>query len=379
MKIIQIGNYPEDSSSIGGGIEASIFGITQALAKENQVQVISFPKKNIKKDIAASTGNIQINYLCNPYKFNCMGFLRLNKFRQLIKTFKPRIVHIHESAPLCFFVLLYLRLKKIDSAITIHGIFHIETWKNFKRLKNSSNFLKFILYSFFEYLIILAGKKIIVDTQYVADSLSKIKKRQYYVVPQGINSRYFELQDKYETNNILSIGAISHRKGYEYSILAIDRLKKEFPTIRYQIIGSVTEEHQAYFSYLLELIKEKELENNVTITPNLPSDRLTQILEKCNIFALHSFEESQGIAICEAMAAGKPIVATKIGGIPCVVEDGVNGKLSSFGDIELFAENIRNIFLDSKLRHDMGVESRKKSHRYAWDRISSEILEIYNL
>jgi glycosyltransferase involved in cell wall biosynthesis len=379
MKIIQIGNFPLNCSSIKGGVEVSILGITQTLAKGNDVRVISFPNKLVKEDITVSETGFKVDYLRNPYKYKCLEFLRMNAYIARFKSFQPDVVHIHESTLLCLILMLYLQFKKINTVVTIHGIFYVETWKTFKQIKTISNFLKFCYYSLFEYFILLSGKKIIVDTQYVADMLSKAKKKNYHVIPQGINNVYFHLKDEWNPMNILSIGSISHRKGHEYSIQAIGMLKKDFPDIKHYIMGSVNKEHEEYYAYLLQLIKDNELENNVYILTGLPSEQLRNSLQTCNIFILHSGEESQGIAICEAMAVGKPIVSTKIGGIPYVVEDGVNGILSTFGDIVTFYKNIKEILLNDELRACMGAASKRKADMYSWDKIVLDVMGIYKL
>jgi glycosyltransferase involved in cell wall biosynthesis len=381
MKIIQTGNYPLNSSIINGGVEASIYGIAHALAKDNEVSIITLPTKLLKEDKLVYDGEIPVHYLCNPYKYPHLRFLRFNKFRSILKASRPDVVHIHENIPYHLLLLLYLRLKKINVVLTVHGILHIEFWKIFKQSKTIPNFLKYAYFSSFEYLILLVGKKFIVDTQYVCDTLSKWEKKQYYIVPQGIDDSYFELEDRYDPNNILSVGSISQRKGHEYLIQSVEILKKEIPAIKLQIAGVVygSSMFQNYYSYLLDLIKEKKLEDNVTITPNLPLEKLKQAMEKCNIFVLHSFEESQGIAICEAMAAGKPIVSTNIGGIPYVVKDGVNGKLSAFGDVDTFSNHIREILLDARLRNRMGLESKNLSYTYSWDKIAFDVTKIYKM
>jgi glycosyltransferase involved in cell wall biosynthesis len=381
MKIIQVGSFPLNCSSIKGGVEASILGITRTLAKDNEVKVISSPNKSIKEDITVSETGFKVDYLRNPYKYKCLEFLRMNAYISRFKSFQPDVVHIHESTLLCLVLILYLQFRKINTVVTVHGIFYIEAWKNFKRIKTVSNFLKFAYYSLFEYLILLFGKKIIVDTQYVADMLSKEKKKNYHIIPQGVDSVYFGLKDEWNPMIILSTGSISHRKGHEYSIQAIGMLKKDFPDIKCYIMGFIIKEKEQedYYAYLLRLIKDYELENNVYILPDVPSEQLTDSMQTCNIFILHSYEESQCIAICEAMAAGKPIVSTGVGGIPYVVEDGVNGKLSAFGDIVTFYENIKDILLNSDLRVCMGNASKRKADTYSWDTIKLKVMDVYNL
>jgi len=252
-------------------------------------------------------------------------------------------------------------------------------WKYFKQQKTVSNFIKFIIYSLFECLVIWTAPKIIVDTRYVADKLSKIKRKTYFVIPQGIDESFFEIEDNYKPNQILSIGSISKRKGHEFSILSIAELKNEFSDIQLNIIGITFSDEQDYYLSLLQLIKEKGLEKHVFINVDLPIEKLKKELEACYLFILHSYEESQGIVLCEAMAAGKPIVATQIGGIPDVVEENVNSFLVPFGDVKVFSDHIRNILLDASLRNRMGKESKRISYRYSWNTIVLKVIDVYTL
>ena len=378
MRIVQIGNFPLDYNVIKGGVEASIFGITKALARNNEVKAISFPNKLLEKDQILYYENISIHHLANPYRFNSLGFLRMKKIKSIIRTFEADVVHIHDSSILTLLLVRFLQQKKINTVVTVHGVNYIEMWKIFKRVKTVANFLRFIYFSCIEYLVILSAKKIITDTRYVENMLLRIKEKPYFVIPQGIDESFFELEDQYKPNRILSVGSISNRKGHEYSILSMAELKKEFPEIRLQIIGVIFPQDQEYYSYLLRLIKEKDLEKHVLISNNIPVENLKQELRECYLFILHSYEESQGISLCEAMAAGKPIVATQVGGIPHIVEENVNSRLVPFGDVSAFSKNIRDILWDVSLRNRMGKESRQLSRNYSWNTIVLNVLDVYN-
>jgi glycosyltransferase involved in cell wall biosynthesis len=380
MKIIQIGDFPSKDLLVRGGIEVSVLGITQTLAKEHEVKVISFPNRSLKEDCSVSKNGFTVDYLCNPFRYRCLGFFRMKTYISIFKSFRPDVVHIHESTLLCLILMLYLRCKKINTVVTVHAVFYVETWKNFLRVKTPANFLKFLYYSIAEYFILLFGKKIIVDTQYVADKLSKVKKKTYHIIPQGTNDVYFGLKDEWDPMTILSVGEINYRKGYEYSIRAIHRLKNDFPNVQYYVIGTTAlEERAKYYAFLRQLVQSLGLENNVHFLTDRSTEELIQRMKTCNLFILHSYEESQCIAICEAMAAGKPIVATQIGGIPCVVDNGVNGSLVPFGDTTAFYRSIREILANPELRTQMGAASRQMAERYSWTKIGKDVMAVYTL
>ncbi|MDR1583161.1 MAG: glycosyltransferase family 4 protein, partial [Prevotellaceae bacterium] len=111
---------------------------------------------------------------------------------------------------------------------------------------------------------------------------------------------------------------------------------------------------------------------------NISFDQILSLFENANVFLLHSLEESQGIVFCEAMAAGKPIVATNAGGIPYVVQNNINGKLSNIGDVHAFAENVKAILRDHILRNNISLRNRTIAMQYSWEKISTEIKKLYD-
>jgi glycosyltransferase involved in cell wall biosynthesis len=379
MKIIQAGIYPIDYSIIKGGIQASIFGLSKELAKTNEITVIAYPKKEIVQDYTIKDNNgINIYYLRNFFQFQVMGILRISKFVAILNKVKSDVVHIHDSSIFSLFLIMYLMAKRKKFILTEHGILHIEQWQKLKREKSVKTFLQWIGYSAIEWLCLNLSKRIIVDTMYVKKRLRRITFRKLNVIPQGINSIYYTLQDTPDAMELLSVGSISPRKGYEYSIDAIGIVKKEFPEIRYTIAGTFDSKSTPYLELLIAKIRALNLEENVCIETNVSFERMLTLFEKANVFVLHSLEESQGIVFCEAMAAGKPVVATNAGGIPYVVQDDINGKLSNVGNINAFAENITLILRDSAHRSNIRDQNRMTAKRYSWDKIAMEIENLYN-
>jgi glycosyltransferase involved in cell wall biosynthesis len=378
MKIIQIGKYPTDYSIIKGGVEASIYGIVKELAKRNEVTVISFPQKNVAQDYSVKDddGTI-VHYLTNSFKFQILGIFRLKTIISIMDKMKAEIVHVHGSSVLSLALILYCTFTKKELVFTEHGIIHIEEWKRFQQNKSIKAFLKLIGYSVVELLCLNLSKKIIVDTVYVKKQLRNITLRNLNVIPQGINSIFYTLLDIPDKMELLSIGSISPRKGYEYSIEAISLVQKEFPNIHYRIVGVIQADNIPYLERLKKRIQVLHLEDNVCIETNATFDYILRLMEKANVFVLHSLEESQGIAFCEAMAAGKPVVATHTGGIPFVVENGINGKLSEVGDVDAFARNIMDFLKGDAFRSSVSTQNRIASMRYSWEKIANEVVTLY--
>jgi glycosyltransferase involved in cell wall biosynthesis len=90
-----------------------------------------------------------------------------------------------------------------------------------------------------------------------------------------------------------------------------------------------------------------------------------------------SIYEAFGIVLLEAMACGKPVVASNVGGIPFVVEEGKTGLLFESGNVEDLADKIVTILKDEELREKMGEAGRERAKEFTWDKIAERTVEVY--
>jgi len=104
-----------------------------------------------------------------------------------------------------------------------------------------------------------------------------------------------------------------------------------------------------------------------------------QILQASDIFVLPSRREGLPRSIMEAMAAGKPVVATDVRGSRDLVEHGVTGLLVELGDVEGLAQALLQLIRDPKLREKMGRAGRAKIQNYSLERVLDEMSTIYAL
>ncbi len=97
-----------------------------------------------------------------------------------------------------------------------------------------------------------------------------------------------------------------------------------------------------------------------------------------DIFALSSINEGTPVAVIEAMAAGRPVVATAVGGVPDVVEDGASGLLAPSGDVDAMAAAFVRLASDTPLRHSMGHAGRHLVlQRYSHRRLVADVEALY--
>ena len=160
------------------------------------------------------------------------------------------------------------------------------------------------------------------------------------------------------------------RKGIEFLIAAAKDLVKDYPNIKFLIGGEGPEKEK------LKLYADKlNLLDNITFTGF--KENIKDFFSAIDIFVLPSLREALGVVILEAMALEKPIVATKVGGIPEIITDGVTGFLVPPKDFKALAEKISYLLKNPELAKTMGKTGRK----YIQERFNDKeaILEHENL
>jgi len=174
---------------------------------------------------------------------------------------------------------------------------------------------------------------------------------------------------KNETITICWAGRIVPIKNLIMLLKAAELLKKENLQINYQIIGD-----GELMDSSKEKVKELKLEN-IYFT-GYRTD-LPRIFSQCDIFALTSLNEGFGRVIVEAMACGLPVISTKVGGVPEIIENGVNGILATPNDHYAFAEAIKTLVKNRDLRQIMSNNNKKKAEIYSINNYINRVIEIY--
>jgi glycosyltransferase involved in cell wall biosynthesis len=211
-----------------------------------------------------------------------------------------------------------------------------------------------------------------------------ICKKEVKVIPHGVDVAHFNVRTnedeakeklglKKDEVLVLSVQRLVPRKGIEHLLSAMSMVVKENPKVKLAIIGDGPKK-----AYLKGLAKKLKIDNNVNFMGFVDSHSLQKYYSLCDIFVLHSLYEQFGIVLVEAMACGKPVVSTKVGAIPEIVDNGKTGFLVEPKNPKQLAEAILKLAVDEKLRSKLGHEGMKKVKKnYDWDIIVDKYIYEY--
>ncbi|MBM4146700.1 MAG: glycosyltransferase family 4 protein [Nitrospira sp.] len=175
------------------------------------------------------------------------------------------------------------------------------------------------------------------------------------------------------TNNILFAGRLHKGKGLTVLLHAFNKVLKDIPGVTLHIAGEGPDEQ-----YFKNLANELQLDEHITFHGLIPHDQMHRYYDQSNVVVLPSvWVENSPLIILEAMASGRPVVCSRVGGIPEIIKDGENGLLCTPGDPEDLCNKTTAVLKDKEKAEEMGGKGREFVNKnYTTDRYLTDYFRI---
>jgi len=193
----------------------------------------------------------------------------------------------------------------------------------------------------------------------------------------GVDSSFFvpDSQASHNPYELLFVGRLAPGKGLQDLIQAFKIALTRTPKINLSIVGN-----GPLHARILSLIEHYKLKDHVKLLGHVTSRETLRTLyqQACGLI-VPSHHESLPNVILEAMACGTPVIATQVGSIPAVINNGVNGLLVSPRNPDAIAEAIGRLVNDSSLHDKLGQAARKTiEKKFTWQIIGGNYLFLYD-
>ena len=223
--------------------------------------------------------------------------------------------------------------------------------------------------------------------------IGKVKADNIVVVPNGVDTDFFnpnietaEAVKRYGLEGkltVLFVGRLAKIKGVEHLVKAADAIVNRFGNKHtlFVLVGSHTYagvDEPVNMEETLTYIRHHQLDKNIILTGPLPLEEVRYLYAAADIFVLPSLAEGDPLVTLEAMASGKPVIGTRVGGIPNQVRDGWNGFLIDPGDEQQLADRIRHLIDNPVERERMGENSRRHAEEeFDWRKVAERLSSLY--
>ena len=325
----------------------------------------------IPENIKKFRNKIQIPFFIFFMFFNLMFIQR---------KIKCDVLNAHCLVPSGFLGIIFKRLFGQPVVTKIYGA-------DISLIKSKLPFLK----KFFSHTIKKSNVTIANSTytQKIAEEFFNIEPGKIITIHDGVDiHRYFpdlEIRDKeclkqfQDKVIILSCGRLVERKGFRYVIEALPELKKSVPNILYILIGSGPEQES-----LERLAIDLGVREQILFLNRVSDADLFKYYSLSDVFVLPAVIDSNGdteglgLVLLEAMASGKPVIGSRVGGIPDIIPPGSDyGFLTSPENVQELREQLLKILKNVSLRKKMGQKARKMAEEnFSWEAIAKKYRDV---
>ncbi len=348
-----------------GGVNAHVHDLYEHLvARGHDVRIISSvhgPQRQSEGDI------IRLGYGFSVPANGSVGTLTFSPryatlVRQMLERERFDVLHFHEPF-VPFLSLVVLRESQSINVATFHA---------YAGWSPAYEFGKRALAHFARRLdgriAVSAAARHFIDRYFPGD---------YKVIPNGVDlARFANAQPitRYRdgTPNILFLGRLEPRKGVMYMLKAYRQLRKRGIECRLLLAGTGPQEREVRRYIATRRLQGVELLGRVS-----DADKVRYFATADVYVSPATGQESMGVVLLEALAAGTPIVCSDIHGFRSVVRRGESGLLVPPRDADALADAIGTLLADPALRARMGDSARQRAKQYGWDNIAAKVEDYY--
>lgn len=352
MRIMMLGPYPRSRRRVDGGVAAATMYVSQALTRLPGVELIGVrvAGARLSRGQADDLGWPVHDLELARFSVSTLFRRQQRQLAALIRQFKPDLIHAQGAD-----ASGYLAVRSdCPAVVTIHGIlvecakFQTNVIKRIRELTQAH---------ITERYVVERAANVVAINPYVSDYYSGRLKGSIFDIPNAVSARFFEIERRPEARRLLFAGRISKGKG----LIDLVRAVALQPGVIGKVVLAGSTPDREFESELRGEIRRNGLENKFELPGLLDEDSLLTEFSRASALVLPSYQETAPMVIQQAMAAGLPVIATRVGGIPFQIEHDSGGLLFESGDVSGLAGQCERLLGNSRLAADLAATARARA------------------
>lgn len=374
MHVVMVTVFPKDPHSIDGGVAGVARYLADELCKKPGVKLtIVAPRGDERETTCEGWGTF------NVYRLGREGFWGFlpgtlydmfagkRQLRSMLRELKPDIVH--------FQGLTFLAAGcEHPSILTIHGIAERDAIWDYRRgvLRRPKRLLMKLTEGHGRRKV----RHVILISKYVRKFLPvRNTMRKNWLIENPVTDSFFDVDRQSEAGRIFCCCRVRPLKNVLGTVKAFTLIARDFPDAQLRIAGAA---ETAYLEECKRQVETNGIQDKVIFLGNISIKDVQSELSKASCLVVPSFQENAPLNIAEAMAAGVPVVAANVGGIPGMVSDGKTGLLVDPHNTSAIAEAVSKIISDRTLAEAMGRRARESAaKRFRASTVCEKTLQAY--
>jgi len=382
---------------VKGGMETHLDIVAREMAKKgHDVFVITTRHPDGIKELDRE--GIKIYFCDKGYPGRYLGFqdISVKKYKELSHRINFDLIWSQSFGAEFLVEKLYSQERLPPLATILHGTF---LWEGHNLLRKASSLWdvarssKRVLTQFYKHYawrrsvekaeaVICVSRELM---EFVKSRYQGIPDEKIYFIPNGFDEeKFFPCPEEgiflrkklgLEKNRILLYaGRLEREKGVQLIIKALKELREEFPDIKLIVVGAGPD-----LEFLIAEAGRSGVSKNVIFTGYVDNRELRGYYNLCDVFLLPSLRsEGFPITLAEAMACGKPMIASRIGGIPSAIDDGINGILVPPKDLRTLCQEIRGLLDNSSKAQRMSKNALERSrNEFTRENMVKRTLDVF--
>ena len=293
--------------------------------------------------------------------------------QETVRTIRPDVIHAHGSGPYAAAALD----RGVPGVITLHGMVFREAALGWREGDWPAR-IRWGWDALYERWVMRQASDVIAISPYVAQEFAHLTRARFHAIENPVDDRFFAVPDERPGQlNVLCVARVIPRKDIVTLIRAFAAAHAAARTATLTIAGE-TDTDPDYFHCCERLADELGVGGQVHFAGNLDRGALAAAYAAASLVALTSRQETAPVTVAEAMASGRPVVATRAGGVSFMVQDGETGRLAAVGDAATLGRHMAELLADTARRQALGRRGREVARaRFGLSSIVESTVALY--